>query len=1569
MKNKSITLKRFFAYVMVVIMAVTAVPMSGFVGIGLSFRANALSTDANGELVITAGETATVTIESDQITYLKFVPAASGVYSFKSLASSDTYGYLYDANKVQITSNDDSGGDGNFLITRELQKGTTYYWGVRFYRSEDSGSFDVRLTCDRVFCDHENTKNVDAVAATCTTDGYTAGVYCEDCKTWISGHSVIPMHHTYIDSDAICDVCGNESRVVVNSGNCGADGSNVTFTVYQDGLLVFSGTGAMADFGLDEYNGCGTLPYSLNDVTSVIIGDGITHIGNYAFDLGTDIRSVRIPDSVTSIGIRAFHGCRRLAGMTLPGRLTSIGNEAFSECYGLSGKIVVPSGVSVIRFGTFSGCRSLEEVELSSGLTEIRSKAFYGCLTLEKVNIPDTVTFIGTSTFYNCSSLPEITIGNSVRSMGSYAFANCRSLATVTIGNDMTCIGKCAFKNCTALTSVIWNAVKVRGFKKGNTFYNAGTAGTGMEVVFGENVTSVPARLFYTSHYQYRPYLKSVVIGNHVTRIGKYAFRYCPSLTNLTIGTSVTRIGTYAFYSCNGLTRINWNAENVSVYSSSVFHCAGTAGSGIDVVFGDTVKSIPDYAFGVGSSYYKPNIKTVTIGNNVTSIGRGAFYGCTGLTSITIPEKVTTIGSEAFSDCTGLTSITIPEKVTTIGSEAFSDCTGLTRINWNAESVGDFLEDYYYSNVFYNAGTAGGGIDVVFGDTVKNIPAYAFCASSDNYRPNIKSVTIGNNVTSIGREAFSECTGLTSITIPEKVTTIGSEAFSGCTGLTRINWNAENVSDFVENSFVFDDAGNADGIDVVFGDRVTSIPAYAFYCGSHYDNEIDEYVYYTANIKSVTMSDSVKRIGKYAFNEAAKDASAFEISDNLEHVGIGALDNTPWLEAQPYGDVYAGKVYYTYKGTMPENTSVVFKDGTKGIAGGALVYPENLSSITIPASVTNIGSDAFDGDYYWSCSFDVNIRDLSAWCRIEFENECSNPLWSNTSLYLNGQEVTDLEIPDDITEIKDYAFYDLDSLRSAKIPGSVKTVGNNAFFDCESLSNVSIENGVERIGECAFYETAVKNIILPDSVTEIGSGAFSYCPLSSVIIGNGVETVHERAFSSCSGLRTIKIGRNLKTVEANAFSGLQNFPEIFFAGSEAEWKNITIDKTNDMILRATMYYNADITHEHSYTAQVTTPATCTQSGVKTFTCDCGRIYTEVIAATGHNPSSWIIDKAATCTADGRKHKQCTACATVLDSETTPASGHSFTNEVTAATCTSVGYETKTCRSCGECHFVRVIPAKGHTPSGWKTDSVREIRYKDCTVCGELLEAEKITECVHRFVSEVTDPTCTANGFELKTCADCGETRFVRVIAAKGHALKTTVTPATQNESGLSVTSCKVCGMITKATLIKRVASVALSKTAFTYNGKVQTPTVIVKDSSGKVLKRNTDYTVSHAAGRKNPGQYSVKVTFKGDYSGTKTLTFTIAPGTPTLTVTAGAKKATLKWNKQTGATGYVVYMATTKSGKYTKAATLKGNSKVSYTKTGLTKGKTYYFKVCAYTTVGGKTVYGAASAVKAVKVK
>ena len=630
----------------------------------------------------------------------------------------------------------------------------------------------------------------------------------------------------------------------------------------------------------------------------------------------------------------------------------------------------------------------------------------------------------------------------------------------------------------------------------------------------------------------------------------------------------------------------------------------------------------------------------------------------------------------------------------------------------------------------------------------------------------------GYPVTSIGNCAFEDCTGLTSITFPDSVTSIDGYAFYGCTGLTN----------------------------VTIPDSITSIGYDAFeHC---------------SGLTSVTIGNSVTSIGSGAFS-GCSELTSVTIPDSVTSIGSDAFADTAWYKAQPFGDVYAGKFYYKYKGTMLENTSVVIKNGTKGIAGSAFCDCDGLTSITIPDSVINIGDSAFSGCY----------------------------------------RLTNITIPDRVTSIGNHAFSDC-GITSVTIPDSVTSIESYTFSSCFHLTSITMSDSVTSIGDGAFYYCPVlKNVIIPDSVTSIDKDAFEYCGLTSVTIGNGVETISSEAFNDCS-LTTIKIGKNVKTIEKDAFKGIKSIPEVYYAGSEADWKNISIDPSNDMILRAKMYYNADITHTHSYTSALTKKATCTESGVKTYTCNCGKIVTKSI----------------------------------------PATGHKYKTENQAASCTSIGVSIKKCTVCGKVEYANTTPATGHT-------------------------------------------------------------------------LKTAVTPATQTESGFSITSCKICGTITKATFIKRIASVTLSATKYTYNGKVQTPTVTVKDSAGKVLKKNTDYTISYASGRKNPGKYTVKVTFKGNYTGEKTLTFTIAPATPTLSVTAGAKKATLKWNKQTGATGYVVYMATSQNGKYTKIATIKNNGTVSMTKTGLTTGKTYYFKVAAYKTVSGKVIYSGWSAVKGVKIK
>ncbi|MCH5151025.1 MAG: leucine-rich repeat domain-containing protein, partial [Spirochaetales bacterium] len=233
--------------------------------------------------------------------------------------------------------------------------------------------------------------------------------------------------------------------------------------------------------------------YSYSKLTSVIIGNGITSIGNYAFSDCSSLTSITIPNGVTSIGSNAFQNCSSLTSITIPDSVTSIDNSAFSGCSRLT-SITIPSNVIFIRDFVFYGCSSLTTVTIPNGITSIDNSAFSGCSRLTNVIIPNGVTSIGDRAFQGCSSLTSITIPNGVTSIGSNAFQNCSSLISITIPNGVTSIGNWAFQSCSSLTSI--------------------------------------------------------TIPNSITSIGDYAFNYCSSLTSITIPNGVTSIGNYAFSGC-----------------------------------------------------------------------------------------------------------------------------------------------------------------------------------------------------------------------------------------------------------------------------------------------------------------------------------------------------------------------------------------------------------------------------------------------------------------------------------------------------------------------------------------------------------------------------------------------------------------------------------------------------------------------------------------------------------------------------------------------------------------------------------------------------------------------------------------------------------------------------------------------------------------------------------------------------------------------------------------------------------------------------------------------------------
>ncbi len=255
-------------------------------------------------------------------------------------------------------------------------------------------------------------------------------------------------------------------------------------------------------------------------------------------------------------------------------------------------------------------------------------------------------------------------------------------------------------------------------------------------------------------------------------------------------------------------------------------------------------------------------------------------------------------------------------------------------------------------------------------------------------------------------------------------------------------------------------------------------------------------------------------------------------------------------------------------------------------------------------------------------------------------------------------------------------------------------------------------------------------------------------------------------------------------------------------------------------------------------------------------------------------------------------------------------------------------------TCNECSAERTITHK------WTAATCTKA--KTCSVC----KATSGSALGHKWVAA----TCT----KAKTCSVCKATSG----KALGHTYKNVTTKATLTKNGKVVTKCSVCGNVSKTTTVYYPKTIKLSATEYTYNKKVKTPTVTVKDSKGNTLKKDTDYTVSYEKGRKVPGKYTVKITFKGKYDGVKRLYFTIKPRvTSKITASQTTTTITLKWTAVTGADGYRVYKYNTKTKKYEK---LKDVTKNTLKISKLKAGTAYKYKVRAFTKDDG-TIYGSYS--------
>ncbi len=429
-------------------------------------------------------------------------------------------------------------------------------------------------------------------------------------------------------------------------------------------------------------------------------------------------------------------------------------------------------------------------------------------------------------------------------------------------------------------------------------------------------------------------------------------------------------------------------------------------------------------------------------------------------------------------------------------------------------------------------------------------------------------------------------------------------------------------------------------------------------------------------------------------------------------------------------------------------------------------------------------------------------------------------------------------------------------------------------------------------------------------------------------------------------------------------------------------------------------------HEHVYQETVTKPATCTAVGVKTYLCSCGDKYTQMIEALGHQE---VIDEAIapTETMEGKTEgSHCGVCGAILkEQQVIPATGgnkdpeehiHRYQESVTKpATCTEKGVKTYTC-SCGE-QYTRDIEALGHqevidaaiapteTTEG-KTEG------SHCSVCGTVLKEQQVIpatggnkdpedpkdpeEHIHRYQESVTkQATCTEKGVKTYICS-CGH-KYTRDIAAMGHKFTERRIPATLNKDGNVQQVCSVCSEAENVSVIYHVQEITLDKTDYVYNGKVMAPALTVQDSKGRTLAANRDYQVTYAAGRKNPGVYTVTVAFMGNYSGKADVNFTIRPKGCSLGKIAAKSKGFLAtWKKQSAQTsGYELQYCTARNfkGRTAKTVNIKKNTAVKKKITKLKAKKKYFVRIRTYKTVKvngkRKNLYSDWSKLKAVRTK
>ena len=838
-------------------------------------------------------------------------------------------------------------------------------------------------------------------------------------------------------------------------------------------------TTGIKTIGNSAFKGCSSL-------VNVSMPNTVTSIGEEVFANCSSIETLIIPNSVTSLVLGCLQGLTNLKNLTIPfvgdsasGSKLYLGHLFGATTYSSNATYVPASlkkvevtGDGEVGANAFRYCANIETIIISGTPSNLRSNCLSGCSSLVTLVIPfltqtSTSTssrslyelFSSTSATYMPASLKTVQVlhgnGSDRDTISSNAFKDCANIETVILPDDLKTIGSNAFKNSGVVYITIPDSVTTLN----SNLFDGATRLTYIKL--GKNVTAIPMQAFNSCSA-----LKTVEVSGNIPSIGGLAFQNCASLLSFEFSTGLSTLGNGCFKNCTSLTFIDLsNCTSLTELPVNTFEGC----QALTTAFLKTKLTIGSSAFkDCISLSYVSNLKTFAL------IDEKAFQNCCSLTSIelgdTSSSSGTTIGKEAFSGCRGLVYIkfnTTSSKPLSIGANAFENCTSLKSINIPDYDPGSSLDcmGSMGLNAFKGCSSLQ-SLTLPFLGTTRNDPIRLseLCSGASNLKivklydtrviadyafsgwSSITSITFSRTyngkTTSIGKEAFKDCTGLIKINIPSGISFFGTGLFSGCTNLTRVDF--ETISDNNQNVQYLPDECFKNCISLVTVSNLTyvkTVGKYAFQnchsltelIGTNYSDKfsyltaIDDYAFLDCwSLRNITLPNTIQRVGKNAFQRCY---SLLSIN----------LPGNSGLVVDDYAFEYCESLEYA-----------VINDGVTKIGYMCFVCCYSLKELIIPDSVTSIGAGCVQG-----CTKLEKVVIPFIGFKYQTSGNISNKFADFAPTARTSDTLKVVVITGD-QPIEQMAFERCYYIETIRFEGKPSSISAQAFNDCHSLKTLVV---------------------------------------------------------------------------------------------------------------------------------------------------------------------------------------------------------------------------------------------------------------------------------------------------------------------------------------------------------------------------------------------------------------------------------------------------------------------------------------------------------------------------------